>query len=118
DARVLELAADLRLFDEPADQLRIVAVDLEPDLDNQLATQVGVARLEDGAHAAPGNLAEELEPGRAGVRRRHLGRGGPGDGRGTVVRVSVAEQDGHKWADRLGQRGQDTPLGGHRRPGV
>ena len=39
---------------------------LEQDLDGQVAAQVGVAALEDGAHAAAGDLAEELVADRRG----------------------------------------------------
>ena len=45
DAGVLELAADLRLLDEPAEDLGVVAVLLQEDLDGQVAAQVGVAAL-------------------------------------------------------------------------
>ena len=72
DSRVLELAADLRLLDEPADQLGVVAVLLEQDLDRQVAAQVGVTALEDGTHAAAGDLAQELIAVAAVDRRRHF----------------------------------------------
>ena len=49
---------------------------LEQDLDGQVAAQVGVAALEDGPHAAAGDLAEELEPRRAVGRCGHFGRVG------------------------------------------
>ena len=98
DARVLELAGDLRLLDEPADQLGLVAVRLEQDLDGQVAAEVGVAPLEHGAHAAAGDLAQgagtagrpehvghlgRRAAGRSGrlarpSRCRGAGRGGPG----------------------------------------
>ena len=54
----------------------MVPVRLQQDLDGQVAAQVGVAALEDRAHAAPGDLAEELEPRRAVGQRGHLGRVG------------------------------------------
>ena len=76
DAGVLELAGDLGLLDEPADQLGVVAVLLQQDLDGQVAAEVDVAALEHGPHAAAGDLAEELEAGRAVGRVGHLGRGG------------------------------------------
>ena len=60
DPRVLELAADLGLLDEAADQLGLVAVCLEQDLDGQVAAEVGVAALEDRPHAAAGDLAQDL----------------------------------------------------------
>ena len=62
DAGVLELAADLGLLDEAADQFGLVLVALEQDLHGQVAAQVGVASLEHGPHAAAGDLAEELVP--------------------------------------------------------
>ena len=60
DSRVLELPADLGLLDEPADQFGVLAVRLEQDLDRQIAAEVGVSALEDGPHAATGDLTEEL----------------------------------------------------------
>ena len=57
---MLQLAADLRLLDEALDQVGPVAVAVEEDLDGQVAAELGVAALEDGAHAAAGDLAEEL----------------------------------------------------------
>ena len=43
DARVLQLAGDLRLLDEPAHEVGVVAVLLEQHLDGQVAAEVGVA---------------------------------------------------------------------------
>ena len=60
DARMLELAADLRFLDEPADQVAVVAEVFAQHLDRDVAAQVGVAAFEDGPHAAAGDLAEEL----------------------------------------------------------
>ena len=60
DPGVLQLAADLGLLDEPADEVGLVAVLLQQHLDGQVAAEVGVAALEDGPHAAAGDLAEEL----------------------------------------------------------
>ena len=57
DARVLELAADLRLLDEAADHLGAAAEVVAQDLDGNVAAQVGVAALEHLAHAAAGDLA-------------------------------------------------------------
>ena len=75
---MLELAADLRLLDEPAHQLGLVLVALEQDLDGQVAPQVGVAALEDRPHAAAGDLAEELVAVTALAGRGHLVGGRPG----------------------------------------
>jgi hypothetical protein len=44
---VLELAADLRLLDEPADHDGIVAEVVPEHLEGDVAAQVGVAALED-----------------------------------------------------------------------
>ena len=75
DPGVLELAADLRLLDEPADQVGVVAVLVQEDLDGQVAPQVGVAALEDRAHAAAGDLAEELVAASRVGRRAAAGPG-------------------------------------------
>ena len=70
DPRVLQLPADLGLLDESADQPRIVAVLLEQDLHGQVPAEVGVAAFQNGAHAAPGDLSQELVAPRAPGRRR------------------------------------------------
>src|SRR5262249_52792972 len=99
-----ELAADLRLLDEPADQLGLVAVLLQQDLDGQVAAQVGVAALEHGAHAAAGDLAVDLVAGGpAGGRVRD----GPDDGR-LGPGVVVAEQARRSRPDRGRERPQDA----------
>ena len=41
-ARVLELAADLGLLEEPFDQVELIAMLIEQDLEGQVAAQVGV----------------------------------------------------------------------------
>ena len=72
---MLQLAADLRLLDEPAHDLGIALVRLQQHLDGQVAAQVDVAALEDRPHAAPGDLALELVPAQArAVLIGHLGR--------------------------------------------
>ena len=105
DPRVLELAADLRLLDEPADHLGVVAVLLQEDLDGQVAAEVDVAALEHDAHAAPGDLAEELvapalaRRGRASPRSAGGPAWGPSPGpsrsrtRGTGPIDSWSQQD-------------------------
>ena len=110
DARVLQLAADLGLLDEPADQVGVVAVRLEQDLDGQVAAEVGVAALEDGAHAAAGDLAEELEPSRPVAGRRHLGRSRLDERTGSIGDVRIAQQHPRYIFGRqdLGQRRQDA----------
>ena len=59
---MLELAADLRLLDEPADHVGLVAELLAQHLDRQVAAQVGIVPLEDHPHAAAADHAEELQP--------------------------------------------------------
>ena len=70
---MLQLAADLGLLDEAADQLGLVAVRLEQDLHGQVAAEVRVTAFEHGAHAAAGDLAQQLQPPGSIARRRHLG---------------------------------------------
>jgi hypothetical protein len=78
DPASLELACDLRLFDEPADHGRVVAVPIQQDLDGQVVPQVGAAALEDHPHPPAGDLPEQLAPPGHGGKRRHLGRAAPG----------------------------------------
>ena len=89
DPRVLELAADLGLLDEPADHLGVVAVLLQDDLDGQVAAEVDVAALEDRPHAAAGDLADELVAAGVAGEVGHL-RGAGLTGRSR--RRAVAEQ--------------------------
>ena len=103
DARVLELAADLRLLDEPADHLGVVAVLLPEDLDGEVAAEVGVAPLEDRPHAAPGDLADELVARRLARDVGHLGRSGPDQPR---VLGGLPEMDARAALDR------PAPIGG------
>ena len=60
DPRMLELPADLRLLNEPPDQLWIVAVFVAHHLDGQVAAKVEVAALEDRSHAPASQLTHEL----------------------------------------------------------
>ncbi len=60
DPGVLELAADLRLLDEPPDHLGVVAVLLKDHLDGKVPAEVEVTPLEDRPHPAPRQLADEL----------------------------------------------------------
>ena len=107
DARVLELAADLRLLDEAADHLGAAAEVVAEDLDGDVAAEVGVAALEHLAHAAAGDLAVDA------VADRRVGGGPvgrPDDGRlGTGV--GVAQQDARHRADGGGERLQDAGAG-------
>ena len=70
DPGVLQLAADLRLLDEPADHVGVVAEVLAEHLDGDVAAEVGVAALEHRAHAAAGDLAVDPVAGRAVARPR------------------------------------------------
>ena len=74
-AGVLQLAADLRLFHEAADQVGLLLVRFEENFDGQVAPQVGIASFEDNAHAAPGDLAQELDANGPVGGPGHLGRG-------------------------------------------
>ena len=60
DPGVLELAADLGLLHEAADHLGVIAVLLPDHLDGEIPAQVEVASLEDRAHPAPGQFADQL----------------------------------------------------------
>ena len=57
---MLELAADLRLLDEPPDHGRVPGVARVEHLHRDVAAEVGVAPLEDDAHPAAGDLAEDV----------------------------------------------------------
>src|SRR5438270_638112 len=71
DARVLQLTADLRLLQEPLSDFGPVRVLLQQHLHRQVAAQVAVAAAQHRAHAAAGNLAEELIAVARLLRRRH-----------------------------------------------
>ena len=82
DPRVLELAADLRFLDEAADDVLIAAVPIQQDLQGQVAAQVGVAGLEHDAHAAAGDLTQDLVAPGVDSKRVQSGLGvHPQDGR-------------------------------------
>jgi hypothetical protein len=57
-AGVLELPADLGLFDESGDQLGLTFVGFEQHLERKLSTQIYIAAADDGSHPAAGDLAE------------------------------------------------------------
>ena len=103
-AGVLELAADLGLLDEATDHAGVVAVVLAQDFQRDVAAQVGVAALEDGAHAAPGDLAVNPVSDRGILR----GAAGADDGPGRLAGCGIAEQDAGDRADGTGQRLQDA----------
>ncbi len=89
DPRMLELAADLGLLDEAAHHLGPVAMLLQQDLDGQVAAEVDVAPLEDGPHAAPGDLAQELV---AAPTRRRPARASPRNRAGRASRRRPARR--------------------------
>ena len=62
DAWVLELPADLRLLDEPADQRWIAGAAGVQNLHRDVAAEVGVTALKHDTHLATRDLAEELIP--------------------------------------------------------
>ena len=61
DAGVLELAADLRFFDEPLDHVLAVEELRTQDLERNVAIEIPVAALVDDADAAPRDFPENLE---------------------------------------------------------
>ncbi len=111
DPGVLELAADLGFLDEPAHHLGVVAVLLPDHLDGEVPAEVEVAPLEDRAHPAPGQLADELVARRLAREVGHLRRTGPDEPRG--VR-RVPEMDASDGPDRTvsRQRGEPRREGG------
>ena len=110
DARMLELAADLRLLDEPVDELGTVAVPLEQDLDGQVAPEVGVASLEDRAHSAAGDLAQQLIAIASRGRIGHLRGARLDDGRRGPASIGVAERGPGDPPELPGQHGQYTRI--------
>ncbi len=108
DAGVLELAADLRLLDEAADHVGVVAVVIAQDLQCHVAAEVRVAALEDGAHAAAGDLAVDPVADRAVVI---VARPRPDDRPGLLAGGGVAEQDAGDGSDGGGDRVQDAGCG-------
>ena len=97
---MLELAADLRLLDEAVEQVGPLAMPIQEHLQRQVAAQAGVAGPQDGAHAAAGDLAEELVPA-GGAVERDGGGGGEGDGH-AVVQVGLGERHAGEGRERVG----------------
>jgi hypothetical protein len=81
------LAGDLGLFDEAADQLGPPTMLFKQDLDSQHAADEMVAALEHGAHAAAGDLVQELEPD-AGIVVGERSRVGSAIGPWAIVKAS------------------------------
>ncbi len=108
DPRVLQLAADLRLLDEPADHVGVIAEILAEHLQGHVAAEVRVASLEHRAHAASGDLA--VDPvARAGARIVATARAME---RRFGAAVGVAEQDARDRADARGKGVEDPSAGG------
>ena len=124
DPRVLQLAADLRLLDEPAHDLGVALVRLQQHLDGQVAAQVDVAALEDRPHAAAGDLALELVPARAPPRASRASSADRGLTSGSSLVGQVAQVDARRRAvaeipgsiSRLGGRAASPIVSGSRRP--
>ena len=123
---MLELPADLRLFDEARDERPRVLVALAEDLHRDVAAEVGVTGVEDHPHAAAGDLAEDLvatapEAPLAilpAAHERRLARGvGKADGAGLRAPCGEALQHadvrrGRLVAERLAQRLVPGSFGG------
>ena len=101
---MLELAADLRLLDEPPDQAVVAGLAGMEYLDRDVSAEVGVASFEDDSHPAAADLAEDLVA--------HLPAGGkgvlsgPDHWRGRVR--LIAQQDPRRDARGLPEGLQDT----------
>jgi hypothetical protein len=113
DARVLELPRDLCLLHEPLHQLRAALVGLQQHLDGDVPAEVGVAALEDRAHAAPRDLPNQLVAagrlqGRTGGR--HLARGRRVN-QGERLGLRLAQLDVRDRGQQGAQRLQDTAVG-------
>src|SRR5262249_51928863 len=107
DARVLELAADLRLLDEPAHNVGVIAVIVAQHLERDFAAKVWVAAFEDDAHASAGDLAVDAVA-RGGVFVMAAGSNNRSRG---LARRRVAENHARNRPDRLGDRGERALAG-------
>ena len=94
DAGVLELPADLCLFDKPADHVGVAAHVFAENLEGDVATEVRIAPLQDLAHAAAGDLAVDPIASRGVVAV-----GWADDRRGFFADGGVAEQDARDGSD-------------------
>src|SRR5262249_8163527 len=105
------------LVAEAAHELRPAAVLLQQHLDRQLAAQLGVAALEDRAHAAAADLPQQLVlakatrrshaiiDGRVAVRlRRHFAGSRPGGGAPTRINRSWLSKNVRKAPASSGYR--------------
>ena len=106
------LPGDLSLLDEPPDKLGRSLVLLQQELYRHVAAEVGITAPQDGAHATPGDLAEEQEAvgpvARARASRSSWGRDNVEAAAG---RVSVPEEDQRQVPDRLREACEHGPAG-------
>ena len=105
---MLELTGDLRLLYEPAHELGPVAVLLQQNLHSQVPTKVDVSALENGTHAAAGDLAEKLKASGASGKNRHFWRRGLNQWVDAGCALGVVQQQVGYAAERLGQIDQRT----------
>jgi hypothetical protein len=111
DAGVLQLAADLRLLDEALHDLGALGQLAVEHLHRHVAAEVRVVALEDHAHAAARDLAQQLvvaAPLRHELRRR---RAGIDDRRGAVLRARVGQQDLGREPRPLAEDGEHGAVG-------
>jgi hypothetical protein len=101
DARMLQLAADLRLLDEALHDLGPVGEALVEHLDRDVAPEIRVVALQDHAHPAARDLAQELVVAPADRNRRLLLRGGIDHRRGVRRGFLVAQHDARSLARAL-----------------
>jgi hypothetical protein len=101
---MLELAADLSFFREPADHFGMIAVFLENHLDGQVAAKVDVSALEDDPHPSARDFTKKVVPTNVTEQLGHLVRMCPE--RPLFVHVAVPEQHARHWPDAFIQRPQ------------
>ena len=117
DARVLELAADLRLLDEPADQLgRCRGGRRSRTLTARSRPRSGSRPLRT-APMPPRAISPSDAVADRAARRPGIS-GEPDDRRGLVAGVGVAEQDAGDRADRGGRASPARPAAGRSRSSV
>ena len=85
---MLQLPVDLRFLDETLDDIRLVFVLIQQHLDRQVASQIGVAPSEDGAHSASRDLALELVAA-VGPAVQEVRRFWPHDGLAVFLELSI-----------------------------
>ncbi len=111
DARVLELSADLSLFDEALDDCGPLGELAVEHLGRDVASEIRVVSLEDHAHAAARDLAEQLVVAaslRHELRRRQRGID---ERRRSVLRVRIRQEDLGLQAGPVGDQIEDGTMG-------